>query len=109
MAKTINCWPESRRAPSQVANSSEDRDSPRLSSSTSHRRGTRPMPGYKSEQCLLITESSRFHVGIGCNAIEIHRCCGAEQVAPVTLGDEGECEVQTGYGMSPLRSRKSRF
>jgi hypothetical protein len=36
MAKTIACWPESRRTPSHLANCSEERASPRLSSSTSH-------------------------------------------------------------------------
>jgi hypothetical protein len=36
MAKTILCWPESRRAPNHAASSSDEKASPRLSSSASH-------------------------------------------------------------------------
>ena len=60
--------------------------------------GSAPDAGLQNEQRLFITESSRFHVGIGCNAIEVHFCGRSEQVAPGTLGDERECEIETRYG-----------
>ena len=71
-------------------------------------RGTCSLPGYKGKQCLLVTESRRFDAGIGGDAIQIEACRGSEQIASGTLGDESEGEVQTGYGMSPLKISGSR-
>jgi len=64
------------------------------------------LPGDKGEQSLLVTESNGFTAGVGRYAIHIEVRSRPEELAPVTLPDKSEGEVQAGYGISPLDGTK---
>ena len=97
-AKTIVCWPESRRAPSHVASSSEERASPRLSRSTSHAGVRARCRVTKVNNASSSRKATSFNAGVGRMRFQIQTCSRLEEIVAATLAHVSEGEVQAGYG-----------